>query len=219
MENSLDLINSLRLYALTNHEWGNQIINLQLQIELAIAGGVTCIALKEDDLIDKKVLPLAKELREICEKLNVAFIIHDRIDIATKIKADGICISQDSPLTIEKINMKLEKAKQKMFIGVTVKNPQEAIEAQSNGADYIVARGVFQTINENPNPITTDTVREICSSVNLPVIASGGLNKKNISELAGIDIVGAGVKTSIFSSSNIKRECEEISSTLKYILS
>ncbi len=218
METNIDLTNSLRLYALTNHAWGNQIINLQLQIELAIAGGVTCIALQEDGLIDKKVLPLAKELREICEKLNVAFIIHDRIDIATKIKADGICISQESTLTIEKINQKLEKSKQKMFIGVTVKNPQEAIEAQTNGADYIIARGVFQTLTENPNPITTDTVREICSSVDLPVIASGGLNKKNISELAGIPIVGTGVKTSIFSSSNIRRECEEMAQTLKYIL-
>lgn len=218
MENNIECVNLLRLYALTNHEWGNQIINLQLQIELAIAGGVTCIALKEDDLIDKKVLPLAKELREICQKLNVAFIIHDRIDIAIKTSADGICISQDSPLTIEKINMKLEKAKQKMLIGVTVKNPQEAIQAQLNGANFIIARGVFQTINENPHPITTATLRDICENVNIPVIASGGINKKNISQLSGMGIVGAGVKTSIFSSSNIKLECEEISQTLKYIL-
>lgn len=218
MQKDINLNNALRLYAITNREWENPVINLQLQVELAIAGGVTCLALQDFDLIDKKILPMAKEIRCICDTFNIPLVIHDRIDIAIKTKADGICISHDSDLTIEKIKCKLVKAKQEMFIGVTVKSVKEALIAQTNGADYIIARGIFQTKAENPNPISTKQVREICNAVNIPVIASGGINKSNISELADLSIVGAGVKTTIFSSENIKVECEELSLMLNYVL-
>lgn len=218
MQNKLDLAKALRLYGITNREWENDIINLQLQIELAIAGGVTCIAIQEHDLIDKKMLPIAKEIRIICDRFNIPLVIHDRLEIALKVNADGICISQDSDLTIEKIKCKMEKAKHNLLIGVTVKSLEEAQIAQSNGADYIIARGVFQTINENPHPISTNTLREIVENIDIPVIASGGITKKNISQLNGIKIIGAGVMTSIFSSENIKLECEEIAQTINYIL-
>lgn len=218
MQKDLDLTKALRLYGITNREWENDIINLQLQIELAIAGGVSCIAIQEYDLIDKKMLPMAKEIRSICDRFNIPLVMHDRLDIAIKAKADGICINHESELTTDKIKCKLEKAKHTMFIGVTVKSIEEAIKAQSNGADYIIARGVFQTLNENPHPISTGTLREITENVSIPVIASGGINKKNLSQLNGIKIVGTGVMTSIFSSENIKVECEEISQTLNYIL-
>lgn len=219
MKENIDLAKTLRLYAITNREWENDIINLQLQIELAIAGGVSCVAIQEPDLIDKKILPMAKEIREICDRFNIDLVIHDRIDIAIKSKANGICISHNSDLTIDKIRCKLEKAKQDMFIGVTIKSLQEAIDAQNNGADYIIARGVFQNELENPHPISTSTLRQICETVDIPVIASGGITKKNISQLNGIGIIGTGLKTSIFSSENIKLECEAISQTLSLMLS
>lgn len=218
MQQNLELSSILRLYAITNREWENTIINLQIQIELAIAGGVTALAIQDNDLIDKKLLPMANEIRGICDSFNIPMIIHDRIDIAIKSKADGICISQDSDLTISTIKCKLTKAKLDMFIGVTVKSVEEALKAQADGADYIIARGIFQTENENPHPISTSTLRNICEQVDIPVIASGGITKKNISQLNGIGIVGTGVMTSIFSSDNIKLECEDISDTLKYIL-
>lgn len=218
MKENINLNNSLRLYAITNREWENTVVNLQIQIELAIAGGVTCIAIQENNLIDKKMLPIANEIKEICDRFNTPLFIYDKIDIATKIKADGICISQNSNLTIEHINCKLKKAKLEMIIGSTIKNLDEALQAQQDGADFLIARGVFQNKEENPNPINTNTLREICEKTTIPVIASGGINKNNLSQLNGVGVIGAGVMTSIFSSGNIKLECEEISQTLKYIL-
>lgn len=219
MQKNNKLNQILKLYAITDREWENYSVNLQVQIELAIAGGVTCIAILEEDLIDKKALPMAKEIRTICDRLETPLVMHDRVDIAIKSKVDGICISQNSELTIEKIKCKMEKSKHEMFIGVTVKSEEEAVKAQKDGADFLIARGVFQTQNENPTPITIPTLRTICERVDIPVIASGGVNKKNIKQLNGVGIVGAGVKTSIFSSNNIRLECAEMAQTIDYMLS
>lgn len=218
MLGDIDLSNALRLYAITNREWENPAVNLQLQVELAIAGGVTCLAIQDFELTDKKLLPMANEIKSICNTFNIPLIIHDRIDMAIKTKADGICISHKSDLTIDKIKCKLAKAKQEMFIGVTVKDVKESLLAQTNGADYLIARGIFQSKPENPSPITSQEIRQICKVVDIPVIASGGINKSNIAQLADIPIAGTGVMTSIFSSENIKVECEELALRLNYIL-
>lgn len=218
MQEDINLSNALRLYAITNREWENPAVNLQLQVELAIAGGVTCLAIQDFELTDRKLLPMAYEIKSICDTFNTPLVIHDHLDVAIKTRADGICISHKSDLTIDKIKCKLTKAKQEMFIGVTVKNVKEALLAQTNGADFLIARGIFQTEDENPHPITPQEIRQICKVVDIPVIASGGINKTNISKLADIPIVGAGVMTSIFSSVNIKVECEELSQMLNYFI-
>ena len=58
--------------------------------------------------------------------------------------------------------------------------------------------------------MTLDTLRSICAAVDIPVVAIGGVNKGNISLLAGTGVSGAAVVSGIFAAQDIERECREL---------
>ena len=48
---------------------------------------------------------------------------------------------------------------------------------------------------------------EITASVNIPVVAIGGITRDNMSRLAGTGIAGAALVSAIFSADDIEAEC------------
>ena len=69
----------------------------------------------------------------------------------------------------------------KKIIGATAKTVQKAKEAYEQGADYLGVGAIFPTTTKVKTVLThTDTLKDICSAVPIPVNAIGGLNKDNI---------------------------------------
>ena len=84
----------LRLYAVTDRSWtGRQ--SLAQQVEAALKGGVTCVQLREKALSQEAFLAEALEIRELCSRYGVPFIINDNVDIAIACKADGVHVGQE----------------------------------------------------------------------------------------------------------------------------
>ena len=77
------------------------------------------------------------------------------------------------------------------IVGATAKTVPWAIEAYEQGADYLGVGAIYPTTTKVKTVLTsTDTLRDICQAVPIPVNAIGGLNKNNIDILAGIPIAG-----------------------------
>ena len=57
---------------------------------------------------------------------------------------------------------------------------------------------------------THETLKAICNAVSIPVTAIGGINKKNISELANTDVDGVALVSAIFAADDIESECKEL---------
>ena len=57
---------------------------------------------------------------------------------------------------------------------------------------------------------STDTLRDICGAVSIPVNAIGGLNRDNIDVLAGIPIAGICAVSAIMKAEDPKRAAEEL---------
>ena len=194
------------LYAVTDRAWtGKQ--NLYEQVESALKGGATCVQLREKNLDEETFLQEAIEIRDLCKKYSVPFLINDNVDIAIKCEADGVHVGQDDMAVSEVRKLVGDK----MIIGVSVQNINEALESIKNGADYLGVGAMFSTSTKlDANIISIETLKSICNAVNIPVVAIGGIGKNNIMKLAGSKANGVALVSAIFGAENIEEECREL---------
>ena len=123
---------------------------------------------------------LAKKIRKICKNHNVKFIINDDPYIASEVNADGCHIGQSD----KDIN-DVKKILKNKIIGVTCHNSMKlAKEAYINGASYIALGAFFKTKTKKVvHKASVNNLIKIKNSINLPVVAIGGINEKNYKKL------------------------------------
>lgn len=197
---------SMLLYAVTDRAWvGKQ--NLCEQVESAIKGGVTCVQLREKELCDEEFLNEAIEISALCKKYGVPFFINDNVDVAIKCQTDGIHVGQED-MKVSQVRMRVGD---EMIIGVSVHSVQEALDAVKNGADCLGVGAVFSTSTKTDvDVLEKEVLCEICSAVDIPVVAIGGINKDNIEKLKGTGVDGVALVSAIFSADDIEKECCEL---------
>ena len=176
-------------------------------IEEAIKGGVTVVQIREKTAETLDFYNLALKVKEITTKYGVPLIINDRVDVALAIDADGIHVGQsDMPCDITRKLIGDDK-----ILGVSAATIPEAKKAQEDGADYIGTGAVFPTATKDDAPkITKKDLKEIANSIDIPVVAIGGINLNNVNELKDTDIAGISVVSAIMSSDNPKKSSEEL---------
>ncbi len=194
---------TMLLYAVTDRAWvGKQ--NLYEQVEAALKGGATCVQLREKELCEEEFLKEAIELAALCKQYKVPFFINDNVDIAMKCHADGIHVGQEDM----EAGQVREKVGNDMMIGVSVHSVEEALEAVRNGADCLGVGAMFSTSTKTDvDVLPKETLRDICSAVDIPVVAIGGIGKNNISQLAGTGVDGVALVSAIFAAEDIENEC------------
>ena len=136
------------------------------------------LRLKKESI--KKKLIIAKKILKICKKNKVKFIVNDDPYLALKVNADGCHLGQKDMNVIE-----AKKILKNKIIGVTCHNSIKlAKKALINGANYI-ALGAFYKTKTKKVRFNADinTLIKIKKSVNLPVVAIGGIHDKNYKKL------------------------------------
>ena len=196
----------LRLYAVTDRAWtGRQ--TLSEQVEAALRGGVTLVQLREKAMERDAFREEALEIKALCHRYGVPLILNDDVALALEIGADGVHVGQ-SDMRADDVRARVGKG---MIVGVTAKTVEQALAAQAAGADYLGSGAVFGTSTKaDAKPMSLETLRSICAAVDIPVVAIGGVNRGNISRLAGTGVCGAAVVSGIFAAQDIERECREL---------
>lgn len=194
------------LYAVTDSRWtGKQ--TLYQQIEDALKGGATFIQLREKDLDEESFLKEAKEIKKLCEKKGVPFVINDNVEIALRTDADGVHVGQKD---MEALDVRAKLGPDKI-IGVSAQTVEQAVLAEKHGADYLGVGSVFTTGTKlDAGHVSYDTLKAICSAVSIPVIAIGGITKENMECLAGSGICGVAVVSAIFAKENIEEAARQL---------
>ena len=208
MKNNIDL----SLYLVTDRKCLKN-KDLKSAIEEAILGGVTLVQLREKSSDSLELFNIAKEVKKITDKHNIPLIIDDRIDIAMAVDAAGVHLGQeDIPCNVARKILGSDK-----IIGVSAHNIKEALKAKSDGADYLGCGSVFNTSTKNNvTSLKIQELREIKEKVNIPVVAIGGINEKNVLELRGTGIDGIAIVSAILGKDNIKRAAEELKYTIEF---
>ena len=176
-------------------------------IEEAIKGGVTVVQIREKTAETLDFYNLALKVKEITSKYDVPLIINDRVDVALAIDADGVHVGQsDMPCDVTRKLIGADK-----ILGVSAATIDEAKKAQNDGADYIGTGAEFPTSTKDDAPkITKQDLKEIVESIEIPVVAIGGITKDNAPELIDTGIAGLSVVSAIMSSDNPKKSSEEL---------
>lgn len=196
----------LLLYAVTDRSWLNG-QTLYEQVEQAVKGGVSFLQLREKELEEQAFLEEAKVIQELCKKYQVPFLINDNVELAASIGADGVHVGQS--------DMAAGAAREKLgpdrIIGVSARTVEEALEAQRQGADYLGVGAVFPT-GSKADAVEVDhqVLKEICSAVEIPVIAIGGIGRDNVAQLKGSGICGIAVISAIFAQNDIEAAAREL---------
>ena len=98
-----------------------------------------------------------------------------------------------------------------MMIGVSAHTVEEALEAVKNGADCLGVGAMFSTSTKTDvSVLPKETLKAICEAVPVPVVAIGGINKRNMKELAGTGVDGFALVSAIFGAEDIEKECREL---------
>ncbi len=196
------------LYAVTDRAWvGEQ--TLSQQVEAALKGGVTCVQLREKELEAAEFLREAKEIRALCRRYGVPFIVNDNVEIALACGADGIHVGQEDMAAGDVRRLVGED----MILGVSVHTVEEACRAVRDGADYLGLGAVFPTDTKTDvDQMPKETLRAICGAAEVPVVAIGGIHRDNLPELCGSGVDGVALVSAIFSAEDIEGTCRELRS-------
>ena len=195
----------LSLYLVTDNS--EDIEKFLTTIEEGIKGGVTVVQIREKTADTLDFYNLALKVKEITAKYNVPLIINDRVDIALAIDADGVHVGQsDMPCDVTRKLIGEDK-----ILGVSAATIEEAQKAQKDGADYIGTGAVFPTATKDDAPSVTKTeLKEIVQSISIPVVAIGGINLENASQLIDTGIAGLSVVSAIMSSDDPKKSSQKL---------
>lgn len=197
---------SLLLYAVTDRSWLGE-STLYQQVRDALEGGATFIQLREKELETEAFLEEAREIKALCKKYQVPFVINDSVEIALAVDADGVHVGQ-SDMEAGDVRRRLGEDK---IIGVSAQTVEQALLAQEHGADYLGVGAVFPTGSKSDAiEVDMETVKAICGAVNIPVIAIGGIGAGNVMELAGSGICGIAVISALFAQQDIKEAAREL---------
>lgn len=129
------------------------------------------------------------------------FVINDDVALAKEVDADGVHVGQDD---MEAGDVRAILGADKI-IGVSAHNVEEALRAERHGADYLGVGAAFTTSSKpEAGHIDAETIRAICETVKIPVIAIGGIKEENLLQLRGNGLCGVAVISAIFAQKDIE---------------
>ncbi len=182
------------------------------RVDRALQGGATIMQLREKNKTTREYIALAEKVHELTKKYAVPLIIDDRVDVALAVDAEGVHLGAED-MTIAQARKILGDDK---IIGATAKTVPWATDVYEQGADYLGVGAIYPTTTKVKTVLTsTDTLRDICKAVPIPVNAIGGLNKDNIDVLAGIPIAGICAVSAIMKADDPKTAAEELKAKWK----
>ncbi|MBA7691332.1 Thiamine-phosphate synthase [subsurface metagenome] len=177
-----------------------------------IRGGAKTIQLRDKLLSKKELLPIAQQLKNLCAEHNVLFIVNDYLDIALAADADGLHLGQnDLPTKVARKLLPIDK-----ILGCSTTTVEQAITAESDGADYIAVGSIYPTTSkETAKVIGLDGLRQIRQAVTLPLVAIGGITKDNAAEVIAAGASSVAVISAILQAESPEEAARQIVARLE----
>lgn len=166
-------------------------------VEEAVAGGITCVQLREKDCSTRQFVAEGLALQKILTPQNIPLIVNDRIDVAMAIGATGVHLGQD--------DMEMSHARRILgpdcIIGISVESLDDAREAAAAGADYLGVSPVFATPTKTDTapPLGLEGLKAIRLEVDLPLVAIGGIKSDNCASVIAAGADGLAVVSALMS--------------------
>lgn len=155
--------------------------DLMSHVLAAIRAGVEMIQIREKDLEGGALYELVCRVRDAVGGTSTKILVNDRLDVAMAANVEGVHLPADGlPVSLVRPFVRL--------LGRSTHSLEEAVQAERDGADYVVFGPVFETPGKTP--VGLDALREVASSVRIPVLAIGGVTPERVPQILGTGAAG-----------------------------
>lgn len=162
-------------------------------VDLAVEHGAGMVQLREKDLSSSDLHDLGKRVKEAIRD-RAALIVNGNVEVAVALNADGVHLPEDGS-SVQEARQVVGPDK---LIGRSIHSAAGAAQAQSDGADYLIAGTIFSTTSHPNQPAQgVGFLHTLRRHVSLPVLAIGGVTAQNVGAVMVTGVSGAAAITAI----------------------
>ena len=158
-------------------------------IEAAVAGGADAVQLREKDLADRELLTLARRLRAVTRE-RALLVVNGPPAVAEAAGADGVHLPEGAPMPT--------RPRPGFLVGRSVHSLEAARRAGAEGADYLIAGPVYETLSHpGVAPAGVALIEDVAAAVCPPVLAIGGVTAERVGEVVRAGASGVAVISAV----------------------
>ncbi|MDA8295759.1 MAG: thiamine phosphate synthase [Actinomycetota bacterium] len=182
-------------------------------IEAALEGGADTIQVRAKGWTDRDLYHLAATVASRCLAFGAACVIDDRVDIAIAVGAAGVHVG-DADLPVEAVR---RVAGTSLLVGATARDPEAARSAVAAGASYLGVGPCFETTTKQglPPAIGLEGIADVAVAVEVPVVAIGGIEAKDVPALIAAGAHGVAVVGAVSRTADPKTAAAELAGALR----
>jgi thiamine-phosphate pyrophosphorylase len=177
-------------------------------LQRVLTAAAPVIQLRERDLSARELLTLTREVQAVTASRRSQLLINDRIDVALALEGVGVHLRSDSlPVSIAR-----QLLGSRRLLGISVHAVEEAVQAESQGADYIVLGPIYETPSKQMfgPPLGIHILEKACRLVRIPLIGIGGVTAPRAREMRRAGAFGVAVITAILGAADIESATREL---------
>ena len=157
-------------------------------VQAAVAGGVNAVQLRDKTGTIQQLLETAAVLKASLP--DILMLVNGWQGVDCFESFDGVHLPEHSGSLVQ---TRLAVGTHRL-IGRSVHSLTSAVEAENQGADYLVAGTIFGSVSHpDVSPAGLEFLRRICTEVSLPVIAIGGITLENVAGCVQAGAAGVAV--------------------------
>ena len=167
--------------------------DLEEVVDQAVTHGAGMVQLREKDLPSGDLYELGTKVQNVIAG-RAKLIVNDRIDVALALHADGVQLPEDGiPVAAARKIVGPD-----LLIGRSIHSVSAAVDAQSDGADYLIAGTIFPSKSHPGGPSQgKQFLPALCREVSIPILAIGGITLQNVGEVMEAGCSGLAVISAI----------------------
>lgn len=143
-------------------------------VAAALRGGVTLVQLRDKEATPERYLETGRELRGLCRKAGVPFVVNDRFEAVELLQADGLHVGQED---IEPAAARKAIGPDRL-LGLSVHAPGQLAAIAEGAVDYLGVGPVFPTLSKADARAASgaEGIAAIRAASRLPIVGIGGLD-------------------------------------------
>jgi thiamine-phosphate pyrophosphorylase len=181
-----------RLYLVTDRR-ATRGRDLVAVVTECVGAGVPAVQVREKDLPRPELVRLSRRLAEVARGAGAQLFVNGDVEVACEAGADGV--HRPHALVI------LPEDAQGLRLAGSTHSLIEARQAEDDGLDFIVFGPIYETPSKRAfgPPQGVDALRKVCASVQIPVLAIGGITPERVRDVRDAGAVGVAVISAILS--------------------
>lgn len=177
-------------------------------LQRVLTAGISAIQLRERDLSARELVTLAREVQAVMASSKSQLLINDRVDVALALEGVGVHLRSNSlPLSVARQMLGAQR-----LLGISVHAVEEAVEAEAQGADYIVLGPIYETPSKQMfgPPLGIHALEKACKLVRVPIFGIGGVTVARAREMRCVGAFGVAVITAILGADDVESAAREV---------